>query len=551
MLKHLSIRNYALISELSLDLPEGFTVITGETGAGKSILLGALGLILGERADSKTLKDPHSKCIVEGSFDISAYPLKDFFTANELDHSGETVIRREITPEGKSRAFINDTPVTLQQLKELGSVLVDIHSQHETLLLNNPLFQLSVVDAYASHRKQLDEYRVCFYNYTALRKELEDISGKEAAARQEQDYLQFQFNELEEAGLKEGEQKEIEEELETLNNAEEIKSSAGAVSGGLSGEGSLVQQLAVLKGKLNGIAKYNTGIKELLARLDSSYIELKDIASELEALEESISFDPQRAEELSARLDLIYRLQKKHRADTIKGLLDIRAELSGKLNQIATFSERIAELNKQLTAHQTELLQRARVISRNRERVIPQIEKKVREILSGLGMPNANLKVSSERDENNPGPHGIDRITFLFSANKGSEFRELSKVASGGELSRLMLAVKSIVARLMKLPTIIFDEIDSGVGGEVAGKMARILHDMAEDMQVVTITHLPQIAGMGSAHFMAYKEVSGKSTSSRLKMLNKDERVLEIAKMLSSALPTPAAIRNAKELLKA
>jgi len=550
MLKQLSVKNYALIDELEIDFPEGLTIITGETGAGKSILLGALGLIAGSRADSQALQDKTKKCIVEATFDIKGYALKPFFENNELDYEISTSIRREISPEGKSRAFINDTPVTLNQLKDLGEYLIDIHSQHQTLSINGSEFQLSVVDAFAKHQDVLDEYQKEYKTYKALEKKLNDLIEQEAQAKKDLDYFQFQFNELDNANLKADEQAEMEKELETLNNAEEIKSGLSRAANGLAGgEQNLLSSLNEIKIILHGMAKFNSSVNELNNRLNSSYIELKDIANELESLESDIVYDPKKIELLTEKLDEIYRLQQKHQVKNIEELIKIKDDISNKLIDFSSLENDIVKVKAELDKLQKALNAKAKQLSDNRKKVIPKIEKEIAELLSLLAMPNAKLQINHTALENFS-TTGMDKIQFLFSANKGSEFKELNKVASGGELSRLMLSIKSLIAKLTALPTIIFDEIDTGVSGDVADKVGSIMNQMADKMQVITITHLPQIASKGSSHLFVYKEDKNNKTYSNIKKLSKEERVQEIAKMLSTGNPSAAAMSNAKELLK-
>lgn len=550
MLKHLSIQNYALIDKLEVDFSDGLTIITGETGAGKSILLGALGLIAGSRADTQSLQDKTKKCIVEASFNIKEYALKDFFWANELDYEITTNIRREITPEGKSRAFINDTPVTLTQLKGLAERLIDIHSQHQTLTLNGSEFQLSVVDAYANHADSLAEYSISFKQFKALEKALNELLTKESQAKKDLDYFQFQFNELEEAGLKPDEQAGIEQELEALNNAEDIKSNLSKAATGLNGgEQNLLASLNEIKSLLASQAKFKPEINELSTRLNSSYIELKDISNELESLEQDIVYDPKRIDKLTIQLDAIYRLQQKHQVKSVEELITIKDDLSNKLLEFSSLETEIEKTKKELTSVQKSLTALAKKIATNRKKEIPKIEKEIASLLSALSMPNAQLKIEHMETETLTA-NGADKVNFLFSANKGSDFKELNKVASGGELSRLMLSIKSLIAQLTALPTIIFDEIDTGVSGDVADKVGSIMNLMAKAMQVITITHLPQIASKGESHLFVYKEDKNEKTYSNIKKLSVNERVQEIAKMLSTGTPTAAAISNAKELLK-
>jgi DNA repair protein RecN (Recombination protein N) len=550
MLQHLSVQNYALIDQLEIDFSGGLTIITGETGAGKSILLGALGLVAGNRADAQSLQDKTKKCVIEAVFDVKEYALNAFFDIQELDYEVTTTIRREINPEGKSRAFINDTPVTLSQLKELTERLIDIHSQHQTLTLNGTEFQLSVVDAYAGHTDLLKLYNTDFKQFKLVEKKLNDLIEREMQAKKDLDYFQFQFNELEEADLQRGKQQEWEQELEALNNAEEIKLNLSKATFGLSGgEQNLLVSLNEIKGILAPFAKFKTELSELSTRVNSAYIELKDISNELENIEQDIVYDPKRIEEITARLDVIYRLQQKHQVKTIEELLMIREELNDKLLAFGSLESEIEKIKKELQQFHDSLSAASKKITANRKKVIPKIEKELASLLASLSMPNAQLKIEHAELPSFTA-NGTDKVSFLFSANKGSDFKELNKVASGGELSRLMLSIKSSLAKLTALPTIIFDEIDTGVSGDVADKIGIIMNQMAANMQVITITHLPQIASKGGSHLFVYKEDKNNKTYSSIRRLTKEERIQEVAKMLSTGNPTTAAINNAKELLK-
>ncbi|TND07963.1 MAG: DNA repair protein RecN (Recombination protein N) [Bacteroidetes bacterium] len=549
MLRHLTISNYALIDELSIDFPEGLTIITGETGAGKSILLGALGLLLGQRADTQTLQDKSKKCVVEASFQVKGYKLKSFFQANELDYDDTTTIRREINPEGKSRAFVNDTPVNLAVLKELGLRLVDVHSQHETLTLNDSAFQLDVVDAFAGNAALLAEYKTHFSEYKKGQAELADLVARETQAKKDLDYFQFQFTELESAQLQTGEQANMESELETLENAETIKGglskSAFALDGG---EQSLLISLGEIKANLAQLARFNPLIAQVSERVNSSLIELKDILRELEGLESAIVHDPARIELLQEKLDTIYRLQQKHGVKTIEELIAIRESLSEKIYAIGSLEEQIAKTQKALAAAEKQVLDTGAKLRKKRSDAAPKIEKAIRDLLAQLGMPKAELKAELTAVDQ-PRETGLDKVTFLFSANAGSTAKPLDKVASGGELSRLMLSLKALITKLTALPTIIFDEIDTGISGDIAAKAGTIMEQMAGNMQVVVITHLPQVASKGNSHLFVYKQEEGKRTVTRIKALDKEERVKEIAKMLSAGKPGDAAMENAKELL--
>lgn len=551
MLNRLTIQNYVLIDSLDLKFGKGLTIVTGETGAGKSILLGALGLVLGNRADTQVLLNKEKKCIIEAEFAIKNYNLKDFFYEKELDYEANTFIRREISSEGKSRAFINDTPVNLNILKELGEKLVDIHSQHETLTLNNSSFQLSVLDMYAEHQNELNLYKTQYSEYIKTKSHLEKLTELEKKAKADVDYFQFQFDELESAGLKVGEKELLELELQTLNNAEEIKSGLNrAYTSIQDGDGNILQQLSSINAELGGLSKFNSKISELSLRIQSSFIELKDITAELEAVEEEIIFNPERVDIINERLNTIYHLEQKHRVNSEVELLNIQNELSTKLSSYQTLDADIKELTAEIEKQQSNLLKHALSISENRKHAAIKIEKEIKKMLAEVGIPNAVLKIGLRQLENNSfNATGCDRVQYLFSANKGIHYQELNKVASGGELSRLMLCIKAMIAKLTSLPTIIFDEIDAGVSGEIAFKVANIIRKISDEHQVITITHLPQMASKGDTHYLVYKDTVGNTTSTKVKELTAKERVNEVAKMLSGEKPTEVAIENAKELL--
>ncbi len=550
MLQHLSIRNYALIESLDIDLSDGLTIITGETGAGKSILLGALSLLIGSRADTSALRDKTKKCIVEAQFGIEKYALESFFEKNELDYNKLSTLRREINPAGVSRAFINDTPVNLTQLKEIGLALVDIHSQHQSISLNEAEFQISLVDVFAQHKEKLLAFKNNFSSYKKLKQNLAEMEAQDAQAKKDLDYFQFQYSELEEANLKLDELTKMELEAETLTHAEGIKKALNSSAYLLNqSDNNALGSLAEIKNLLTGISKYNATVNDISVRITSAYIELKDILSELESLEQDIVFNPVRLEEIENRLNMIYRLQQKHRVKTISELKHIQDELSKKILAINNLEEQIQNTNAQIEKLEEQLTLQASGLSKKRKASSALIEKQIRSLLTDMGMPNATLsiQISDAADFNY---FGKDKIQFLFSANKGSETKELSKVASGGELSRLLLSLKSLLAQSAALPTIIFDEIDTGVSGEVANKVGNILEKMALEMQVISITHLPQIASKGKEHLYVYKDEQKDKTVTHIKKLNKQERIQEIAQMLSSNSPTAAAINNAKELLK-
>jgi len=558
MLQKLSISNYALIYNLEISFGNGLNILTGETGAGKSIILGALSLILGQRAESRYFFNQQKKCVIEGTFKIGGFHLKSFFEENDLDYETETVLRREISADGKTRAFINDTPVNLTSLKLLGEKLIDIHSQHATLEINDPEFQLLVVDSVAKHDELLNDYRTKFKAYKKATAKLSQLIDDSDRAKADLDYYQFQFDELEKAALDADEQEKLEQQLYTLNNAEEIKRNLlGANYLINDNDASALMQLREAGQQLSAIGKFNADVEELQQRLNSAIIELKDIAAEIENIEQRTHTDEAMALDINNRLSLIYNLQKKHRLSSNAELLELQAHLSDKIQQAVFGDEAIEKLQQQIAADKKELEQIAAELSTNRAKAIPAIETNVLQSLAEMGMNNSNLKIElTAPGHNSPsgglgalGTNGFDAIRFLFSANKGHALAEMSKVASGGELSRLMLSIKSLVAKNTALPTIIFDEIDTGVSGEVANKVGQIMEQLANNLQVITITHLPQIAGKGQNHYFVYKDDTAATTYTRIKQLNKDERVLEIAKMLSGDKPGESALQNARELL--
>jgi DNA repair protein RecN (Recombination protein N) len=561
MLQKLNINNYALIDNLEIGFDSGLNILTGETGAGKSIILGALSLILGQRAESKYFFNQQKKCVIEGTFKINGFHLADFFEENDLDYETETVLRREISADGKSRAFVNDTPVNLTALKQLGEKLIDIHSQHATLEINDPEFQLLVVDSVARHSDLLFDYQTKFRAYKKSLSKLNQLIAESDKAKADLDYFQFQFDELEKGALVADEQEHLELELNTLNNAEEIKRNLLNANYLLQdGEAAALIQLKEAGQALGSIEKYNPAVAELHQRINSAIIELKDVAAEIDGIEQHTFIDEARAEEVNTRLSMIYNLQKKHRVSTNAELLQIQDELSEKIQQALFSDEAIEKLQKQIAADKAELEKLAAQLSANRKKAIPDIEKQVLATLAEMGMANSSLKIEQIPPRPPAGggvaeqaplltATGIDNIRFLFSANKGHALAEMSKVASGGELSRLMLSIKSIVAQYTALPTIIFDEIDTGVSGEVANKVGQIMERLAQNLQVITITHLPQIASKGQSHYFVYKDDSEAATFTRIKQLSNDERVLEIAKMLSGDKPGESALQNARELL--
>lgn len=550
MLKKLNIQNYALFDSVEVEFPSHLSIITGETGAGKSILLGALSLLLGQRAESDLVNDKTKKCIVEGIFISDSEEIKNFFSQNDLDYDREITIRREVSPEGKSRAFINDTPVNLSQLKGITARLIDIHSQHENLVLNESEFQLSVLDSYASHKAIISEYRQNFLRYKTVCKQLDELISKENEATKEKDYLDFQLKEMLDANLVEGEEKKIEEELEFLTHSEQIKEALGVSAKVLkSGDTNVLALLSDVKNRLSAIAGYNPKLTELLERLNASIIELKDIGTEVEFLEEKINYDPARVSSLTERLENIYHLTHKHRVNTVAELLKVQDDIDKRLGRISSLETAIEKLNEEKEALQKKLSGLASKISSGREKVIPVLQKEIQQNLTMLGMPDAQFKIEMQPVDDF-GNYGTDAVKFLFSANKGKELREVEKVASGGELSRVMLVIKSLIAKYTELPAIIFDEIDSGVSGKVAGQVAELVLQISKSMQVIMITHLPQIASRGDAHFHVYKENDKNKTVTRIKRLTPGERIEEIARMISNGKPGGSALKTAEELLE-
>ncbi|HOG57557.1 MAG TPA: DNA repair protein RecN [Bacteroidales bacterium] len=551
MLLKLAVRNYALIKELDLSFENGLTIITGETGAGKSILLGALSLILGARADSSVLLDHTEKCIVEGTFKTEDYDLEDFFTRNDLDYEGRAILRREINPAGKSRAFINDTPVVLAVLKELGDRLIDIHSQHQTLMLNDNAFQLNIIDSYAATGPLKDKYRSEFSNYRKLQKEYNELKEKHEKNRADLEYFRAQLGQLEEAKLKEGEQEELERDQELLEHAGEIKQALADASQLLSDENGSV--LSMLRQARSVIGRINTFLPSDLnvhSRLDSCFIELDDISNEIARLEQETEADPRRLELVNSRLDTLYSLFRKHHASDLGELIARKAEIENSLKSIETNDERLEELSRLLLQSTESLREAAGKISEIRKSALPSIESKITAQLKQLGIPNARFEISLTKTSDFTSS-GTDAADFLFSANRQTHPENIARIASGGELSRVMLSLKSLLTKSMNLPTIIFDEIDSGVSGEVADKVGQILLGMGQYMQVVNITHLPQVASRGNVHYHVYKEDTGDSTITRVKQLSAEERVMEVARLLSGSEVTETAIRNARELIRA
>ena len=549
MLASITIRNYALINELHIDFSSGLSIITGETGAGKSILLGALGLVLGNRADSSTLKNTNKKCVIEAIVSIDTYNLQDFFETEDIDYERNTILRREILPSGKSRAFINDTPVTLLVLTALRARLIDIHSQHQTLQVSDQEFQFQLLDAVANNESMLAAYTSGLASYTKEKKKLEEIQLAQREANLQYDYNFHLYNELLEAELIEDEQELLEEKLEKINNVEEIKQNLTEAVQITTDENIGIQHLLyLLEQKLIKIDSYSKEYQELSNRVSSVKIELDDIVGDLESAFEQVDFNPSEATQLNDRLQFIYNLQKKHYVNSISELLIIQKELSEKVSTVETAEQSVHNQKTVVEAIVNKLDVVALKISEARKKITPKVSKQLETILDNLGMPHARFQIQNTLSEKYY-TNGKDRLEFLFSANKGGQYGELKKVASGGELSRVMLAIKKILSENSQLPTIIFDEIDSGVSGEISNKMAHIMSHMSKQMQVITITHLPQIAAKGNQHYKVFKEEVNNSTITNLKLLSEDERIVEIAEMLSGKNISDSALTHAKELL--
>ena len=551
MLKKLYIKNFTLIDELDIDLYQGFSVITGETGAGKSIILGAIGLLLGQRADSKSIKQGAEKCVIEAHFDLSRYGMEAFFSENDIEYDpADCIVRRELTAAGKSRAFINDTPVQLTMLKELGEQLIDIHSQHQNLLLNKQDFQLNVVDIIAQDEQALAKYQQTYAKYQTVGKELETLRESIEQNRQNLDFLQFQCDELTNANLEEGEQEELEQRSETMSHAEDIKSALYEADNALSGEDrGIVSSLRSTISALKTIERVLPSASELVERLDSTYIELKDISGDISSELERIDFDPAELDSINSRLDKLYDLEKKYHVETVRELIEKRDELKRQLSHIENSDEALADLQQQLDTLRQQAQKEADALTKQRTKAASQIEKEMQSRLVPLGMPNVRFSIQLTTDTF--GRNGQDKVAFLFSANTSTPLQPISQVASGGEIARVMLSLKAMISGAVKLPTIIFDEIDTGVSGKIAEKMAEIMQEMGQhERQVISITHLPQIAALGSAHYKVEKEDSAQGTTSHMKELSPEERVREIAQMLSGSDVTEAAIQNAKQLLR-
>ena len=551
MLKQLYIKNFTLIDELDIQLFPGFSVITGETGAGKSIILGALSLLLGQRADSKSIKSGCDRCIIEAHFDLSRYQLESLFADNDIDYDHEDCIfRRELTSTGKSRSFINDTPVSLAVMKSIGQQLVDIHSQHQNLLLQEEDFQLNVVDIIAQDGKQLSDYQQAFKDYQTARKAVVRMEEELAKAAENEDFMRFQYNELQEANLEPGQQEELEQESETLSHVEDIKEALFNAEGILSGEeANLVESLREVSRTLSGIKGVFADVAEVTERIDSCYIELKDIAAEVSQLSSHVDYDPKRLDFINDQLGIIYSLEKKHRVETVEELITLRNQLKEQLSHLDNSSEEMDILRQQEKAAREKALKKASELNALRLKAAQKVEKEMKSRLVPLGIPNIRFVVDITQTEMTE--KGTDKVAFLFSANTSTAMQPVAQIASGGEIARVMLSLKAMISGTVKLPTIIFDEIDTGVSGRVAEMMAKIMQEMGQtDRQVISITHLPQIAALGRHHYKVFKEETKEGTKSRMSLLSDEERIQEIAQMLSGSDVTTAAINNAKELLK-
>ena len=551
MLRQLYIKNFTLIDELDIELHPGFSVITGETGAGKSIILGAIALLLGQRADSKTIKQGADRCVIEAHFDLSRYQLQHFFDENDIDYDAtDCIIRRELTAAGKSRAFVNDTPVALSLLKELGDMLVDVHSQHQNLLLGKQDFQREVVDTLAKDQETLVSYQQAYTAYHDKQRALRQLQEEMERDRQNLDFLQFQYDELANAQLVEDEQEEMEQQRETMTHSEDIKTALYETLTHLNAdEQGVLPLLRQSISALRTIAKVYPASEEWIARMESCQIELKDIAQDVDSQLERIDFDPQELERINQRLDKIYDLQKKYRAETVGELIRQRDQLGHQLSQIENSDEALSALQSELTQLQSQCQQHADKLTKARQKAAKEIERQLRERLVPLGMPHVRFEVAITKGDLRK--DGQDDIAFLFSANTSSPLQPVAQVASGGEIARVMLSLKAMISGAVKLPTIIFDEIDTGVSGKIAERMAEIMREMgANDRQVISITHLPQIAALGTTHYRVVKQESKAGTTTQMQLLNPEERIHEIAQMLSGSDISAAAIQNAKELLK-
>lgn len=557
MLQSLTIENYALIDHLEFRPGQGLTVITGETGAGKSIIMGALGLILGQRADAKAVRNGATKCVIEAQFDISAYGLETFFTQNDLEYDAvNTIVRREIYATGKSRAFVNDIPVQLQMLRQLGTHLIDIHSQHQNLLLGQDAFQLSVIDSLAHNQYEYGQYRTVYNELMELRRQIKRLRAEAERDAQEADYIRYQFGQLDDANLAEGEQEELEAEQELLGHAEEIKSSLSQMHEALDGEGeAVVQMLKDVARRAHELSRIYPDIAEIAERLESDYIDLKDIADEVDSRSEEVNFDPQRMEQVEERLSLLYSLQKKHGCHTVAELIALRDQLFERMQHIDGSDDQIAQLEQQERQLTKRVTQCAASLTATRRQAATKLQADLIARVAYLGMPNLRFEATvSPLDKESDGSPlfsatGADRIEFLFSANKNQPLRPAGEVASGGEISRLMLGIKSLVASARTLPTIIFDEIDTGVSGDIADRMGQVMKELSSHLQVITITHLPQVAGKGDQHFRVFKTDTADQTITHIEQLSDEQRLHEVARMLSGSDITSEALANARTLI--
>jgi len=551
MLKTLIIQNYALISRLEIDFSSGFSVITGETGAGKSIVLGALSLILGQRADAKSIKQNEERCVIEGVFDISSYQLDPLFSEKGWEYdAGQCILRREIRASGSSRAFINDSPVGLNDLKELGAFLIDIHSQHQNLLLADNQFQMQVLDVLAKNRDLKNEYLPAYREYIRTEKEINELKEKISIRKTEEDYLRFQFNQLTEARLQAGEQDLLEQESETLSHIEEIKNGLFRLDQYFSSEMTgIVPALKESLKQIQSLQKIYSASEPMVERIETAYLDLKDLAADIHTQQEKLEFNPDRLQEINDRLDILYSLQKKHRLDSVEALIELRDSLNKQIQEIDHSGEALEELGKKSAQLYDRITTLAGELSRTRNEAARTFENQLVKTVSLLGMPNVRFSVEIKKKESFDST-GWDSVTYLFSANKNLELKTVAQTASGGEISRLMLGIKSLIAGAMALPAIIFDEIDTGVSGEIADKMGNIMHQMGETMQVIAISHLPQIAAKGKTQYLVYKEENDNLAETHIRLLSYEERIKEIAQLLSGAQLTAAAIENAKELLK-
>lgn len=551
MLKQLYIKNFTLIDELNISLYPGFSVITGETGAGKSIILGAIGLLLGNRADSKAIKAGRDRCVIEAHFDLSRYGMQKFFDDHDIDYDADdTIIRRELTAAGKSRAFINDTPVPLTRMRELGEQLVDIHSQHQNLLLQKEDFQLNVVDIIAQDADQLKVYQKEYYAYRKAKELLEELKAEIAKNRENEEFMRFQHKELDDANLQEGELEQLEQEAETLSHSEDIKTALYEADSALSGENdSILDKLKNATHQLENICDVYPSMADVTGRMQSSYIELKDIAQEISSSVDHVEFDPNRLDAINTRLDKLYTLQQKFHVETVTDLIATRDRIAEQLSHIDNGDEDIEEKEKEVAALLVKAEKQAALLTSIRQKSAKAIEKEMKGRLIPLGIPNVRFEIAFA--EKPLSGNGADKVSFLFSANKSTQLQPVSQVASGGEIARVMLSLKAMISGAVKLPTIIFDEIDTGVSGKIAEKMADIMEEMGlQNRQVLSITHLPQIAAKGSHHYKVLKEETENGTISHMKELNSQERIEEIAQMLSGSDITQAALANAKELLR-